>query len=124
MKRRNFLKKMLAGLPFLGGLLTLGESATKTADKSGASGGQPKIDKSSYNYVRECLRCHHFCFTKTPESPSGWRFYINGEEVDVSRAVDEHGALHWPFQGAKEGDLCTAKSPYIDGVKSYMQTSM
>ncbi len=42
-----------------------------------------------------------------------WRFYINGKEVDVSRAVDEYGALRWPFQGTKKGDLCTAKSPTL-----------
>lgn len=42
-----------------------------------------------------------------------WKFYINGEEIDGNRAVDEHGALHWPFQGSKKGDLCTAKSPEI-----------
>ena len=47
------------------------------------------------------------------ERHSGWKFYVNGKEVDSGRAVDKLGALHWPFQGAKEGDLCTAKSPKV-----------
>ncbi len=42
-----------------------------------------------------------------------WKFYINGEEVDSSRAVNENGGITWPFQGAKKGDLCMAKSPML-----------
>ena len=42
-----------------------------------------------------------------------WKFYINGKEIDSSRAVDELSVLHFPFQGAKKGDLCTFKSPKI-----------
>ena len=41
------------------------------------------------------------------------KFYINGEEVDVNRVVDEYGALHWPFKGAKKGDLCEVRSPAL-----------
>ncbi len=46
-------------------------------------------------------------------SDNTWKFYVNGEEVDSSRAVDENGGITWPFQGAKKGDLCMAKSPML-----------
>lgn len=42
-----------------------------------------------------------------------WRFYINGKEIDSSRAVDKSGCLHWPFKGAKHGEICTAQTPTI-----------
>lgn len=45
----------------------------------------------------------------------GWKFYINGKEVDGSRAVDKLGCLRWPFKGAKHGDMCKAQSPTISG---------
>lgn len=42
-----------------------------------------------------------------------WHFYINGVEVESSRAIDEHGCLRMPFKGAKPGDICAAWSPVI-----------
>jgi hypothetical protein len=45
-----------------------------------------------------------------PKKESVWRFYVNGKEVDSKRAVDELGALHFPFPGAGRGDVCIRKS--------------
>ena len=42
-----------------------------------------------------------------------WTFYINGEEIDSSKAVDNYGVLHWPFKGSRTGDICTAEGPKI-----------
>lgn len=96
MKRRDFLK-YLSGIPFVGSLFATGQS--------GASEGQREcgLDRLEGEMVFIC--------EPKPTGTHGWRFYINDEEIDGSRAVDEHGALHWPFQGAKDGDLCTARSP-------------
>ncbi len=38
-----------------------------------------------------------------------WKYYINGKEVDSSRAVDRNGWLRFPFQGAKKGDMCISR---------------
>ncbi len=43
-----------------------------------------------------------------------WKFYINGKEIDSDRAINKNGGMTWPFQGAKKGDFCTAKSPTIE----------
>lgn len=50
----------------------------------------------------------------SPEATGGWKFYINNKEIDSSRAVNENGCLHWPFQGSEIGDLCEVKSPSLD----------
>lgn len=42
-----------------------------------------------------------------------WTFYINGKEVDNKRAIDELGALYFPFQGAKKEDVCAIKSSML-----------
>ncbi len=42
---------------------------------------------------------------------STWKFYINGKEIDGSRAVGEYGVIHMWFEGAKDGDVCKMVSP-------------
>lgn len=95
MLRRDFLK-YLSAIPFVGALFSQGESGACEGQRERPSTG---IDPNS-EWVKQC-----------EDSTDCWRFYINDEEVDVNRAVDEYGALHWPFQGAKDGDLCSARSP-------------
>ena len=42
-----------------------------------------------------------------------WKFYINDKEVDSSRAWGEKGGLHFPFDGARQGDECRMVSPRV-----------
>lgn len=62
------------------------------------------IEKRSDQWTHTACTC----------SDNVWRFYINGKEIDSSRAVNEHGGISWPFQGAIKGDLCIAKSPTVE----------
>ncbi len=116
MNRRNFLKsigRICAVLPFVGSSSAVAKTGASKS-KSGCSwkgklkcGGQDGTLCPRCKYNGNKVNLHNY-----PVRP-GWKFYINGKEIDSSRAVDELGALCWPFQGAKEGDLCTAKSPKV-----------